>query len=112
MAKPGTEAFKAISTLNDPVTWLETRVERIITARMDGGCVVPMGAYAKLDGDMLDVVCEVLSLDGTRQARVREKIPVENYEAHALRLAEQLAAAGGSELVEEAKIALRGCGDE
>ena len=112
VSKPDTNAFRAISMLNDPVTWLETRVERIITARMDGGCVVPMGAYAKLDGDVLDVVCEVLSLDGVRQARVRERIPVANYEAHALRLAERLASAGGSELVEEAKIALRGCGDE
>src|SRR5271157_4296246 len=91
---------------------LDVRAERIITAAMDGGCVVPMGAYAKRSGDRLDVVCEVLSLDGKRQARVREWIPVEGHEAHALRLAEKLAAAGGRGLIEAAKLQLRGCGDE
>jgi hydroxymethylbilane synthase len=108
VARRGSEAFGTLSTLNDPDTWLETRVERIITAYMDGGCVVPMGAYAKLDGDGIDVVCEVLSLDGSRQARVREKIPVKNYEASALELAERLAACGGKELVEAAKRELGG----
>lgn len=112
VAKPGTKAFEEVIALNDPDTWIETRAERIVAAAMDGGCVVPMGAYAKRAGDVLDVVCEVLSLDGKRQARVREKIPVEGYEAHALRLAEKLALGGGRELVEEAKRTLRGCGDD
>lgn len=112
VAKPGTVAFEAASALNDPDTWLETIVERIITAAMDGGCVVPMGAYAKRIGDRIDVVCEVLSLDGQRQARVRETIPVEGHEAYALKLAEKLAASGGRELVEAAKEQLRGHGDE
>ncbi len=108
VARPGTAAFEAASALNDPDTWLETRVERLITSALDGGCVVPMGAYARRVGDDLDVVCEVLSLDGRRQARVRERIPVDGYEAHALRLAESLAANGGKELVEEAKRELKG----
>jgi hydroxymethylbilane synthase len=112
VARRGSEAFGTLSTLNDPDTWLETRVERIITAYMDGGCVVPMGAYAKLDGDRIDVVCEVLSLDGSRQARVREKIPVKDHEAGALKLAVRLAACGGKELVEAAKRELGGCGGE
>ncbi len=103
VAKPGTPAFVAASALNDADTWLETGVERAIASAMDGGCVVPMGAYAKRTGDVLDVVCEVLSLDGKRQARVREKIPVEGCEARALELAEKLAAGGGWELVAEAK---------
>ncbi len=112
VAKPGSETFRIVQALNDPDTWIETKAERIVAAAMDGGCVVPMGAYAKLDGDVLDVACEVLSLDGKRQARVREKIPVEGYEAHALRLAEKLASGGGRELVEEAKRTIRGCGDD
>lgn len=112
VAKPGTETFKTISSLNDPDTWLETRAERIITAYMDGGCVVPMGAYAKLDGDTIDVICEVLSLDGSRQVCVRERIPADGYESRALRVAERLSAAGGKDLVEAAKKELGGYGDE
>jgi hydroxymethylbilane synthase len=103
VAKPGTEAFDAIKGLNDADTWLETRAERAIAAAMDGGCVVPMGVYARRVGDELDVACEVLSLDGRRRARVRDKIPVEGHEAGALMLAEKLAAGGGRELVDDAK---------
>ena len=112
VARPGTDAFKAVSALNDPDTWLETSVERVVAAALDGGCVAPMGVYAKRNGDSIDVVCEVLSLDGQRQARVRETIPVEGHEARARRLAEKLAACGGRALVDEAKRELRGCGDE
>ena len=103
VARPGTEAFEALKTLNHEDTWLETRVERAVAAALDGGCVVPMGAYARRTGKELDVACEVLSLDGRRRAWVREKIPVEDYEARALELAKKLAAGGGRELVDAAK---------
>ena len=82
-------------------------VSKAIASALDGGCVAPMGAYARLEGDGLDGVCEELSLDGRRQARVRETIPVKDHEYHALRLAEKLAACGGRDLVEEAKRELR-----
>jgi len=107
VARPGTEAFDAVSALNDPDTWLETGAERAIASALDGGCVAPMGVYAKRAGGGLDVVCEVLSLDGQRQARVRETIPVKDHEAHAMMLAKKLAACGGRDLVEEAKRELR-----
>ncbi len=107
VARPGTPEFEAARALNDPDTWLETGVERAIASALDGGCVAPMGAYARRAGDGLDVVCEVLSLDGRRQARVRETIPVKDHERHALGLAEKLAARGGRELVEEARRELR-----
>jgi hydroxymethylbilane synthase len=112
VARKGAEELEAIKALNDEDTWLETRAERIITSALDGGCVVPMGAYARRVGSELDVACEVLSLDGRRQARAREIIPVEGHETRALELAEKLSACGGRELVEEAERALRGCGDD
>lgn len=107
VTKKDCEAYEAVSALNDPTTWVETRVERIITAAMDGGCVVPMGAYAKKEGDGIDVVCEILSLDGRRQVRVQERIPMDRYEESALKLAERLASCGGRELVEAAQKELR-----
>jgi len=110
VARPGTAAFDAVSALSDPDTWLETGVERAIASALDGGCVAPMGAYARRTGECLDVVAEVLSLDGRRHARVRKAIPVKGHEAHALRLAEELAACGGRALVDEAKRELR-CDD-
>ncbi|MGA9140280.1 MAG: hydroxymethylbilane synthase [Methanocella sp.] len=103
VAREGTPELEALGQLNDRTTWLETRVERVITAALDGGCVVPMGAYASMEGDEIDVICEVLSLDGSQQVRVRETIPVAGCEEHAKRIAERLAMSGGKTLAEAAR---------
>ncbi|MCD1296258.1 hydroxymethylbilane synthase [Methanocella sp. CWC-04] len=112
VTKKDTDAFFAARKLNHMETWIETQVERIIISRLEGGCVVPMGAYACMVGDELDVICEVLSLDGSQQVRVRDTIPVEGYEEHAARIAERLSLAGGKALVDAAKKELRGVTDE
>jgi hydroxymethylbilane synthase len=103
VAREGSPELKSLQRLNDRDTGLETRVERVITAALDGGCVVPMGAYASREGDEIDVICEVLSLDGRQQVRVRETIPVAGCEEHARRIAERLALAGGRTLAEAAR---------
>jgi hydroxymethylbilane synthase len=103
VAREGSPELERLRQLNDPATWTETRVERIITSGLDGGCVVPMGAYACRAGDTIDVVCEVLSLDGRQQARVRETIPVAGCEGRAKEVAERLARSGGRELAEAAR---------
>jgi hydroxymethylbilane synthase len=103
VAREGSPEMDALRRLNDPDTWLETRVERVITSALDGGCVVPMGAYARRLNDRIDVICEVLSLDGRQQVRLRETITVDSCEEHAGRIADQLALAGGSRLAEAAR---------
>lgn len=108
VTKADSEAYHIVRKLNHYETWVETQVERIIIGRLEGGCVVPMGAYAKMTGDKIDVACEVLSLDGSEQVKVRETIPLEGYEQHALRIADRVSESGGLELVEAAKKELRG----
>ncbi len=103
VARESSPEMESLQRLNDSDTWLETRVERIITSELDGGCVVPMGAYARRLNDEIEVICEVLSLDGTQQVRVRDTIPVAGYEEHARRIAGRLALAGGRTLAEAAR---------
>lgn len=103
VAREGSLEVEQLRPLNDWTTWLETHVERIITSGLDGGCVVPMGAYASKVGDEIDVISEVLSLDGRQQVRVRETIPVTDCEEHARRVAEKLALSGGRALAEAAR---------
>ncbi len=103
VARENSPEAEALKVLNDETTWLETRVERIIAAGLDGGCVVPLGVYATRVGDELDIICEILSLDGNQQVRVRETIPVEGCEEHVKRIAERLALSGGKALSEAAR---------
>lgn len=103
VARKGSPEFASLQQLDDYDTSLETRVERIITSALDGGCVVPMGAYACRQGDKIDVIGEVLSLDGQQHVRVRETIPVAGCEEHARRVAERLAISGGRTLADAAR---------
>ena len=107
-AIPDTKALSMAAVLNDQDTFVETRVERIIASALDGGCVAPMGVYARIVDNDIDVVSEVLSLDGKERARVRDTIPLKGYEASASNLAKLLADRGGKVLVEAAKKQLRG----
>jgi len=54
-----------VDRLNDADTVDRTRAERAFLARLEGGCQVPIAAYATLDGDQLLLKGLVGSVDGT-----------------------------------------------
>ncbi|MDW7733431.1 MAG: hydroxymethylbilane synthase [Methanolobus sp.] len=99
----GTEAEKATSMLDHQKTRIETSIERIVVADVEGGCTAPIGSFAEFvnDGE-LRVLAEVLSLDGSTEVRIDEIIPLEDYVEHARRLAGELVDMGGKELVQRA----------
>lgn len=107
IARNGSEAFEAASVFDHPDTRMETRAERIIIGILGGGCIVPIGAFAKIEGSGMHVGAEVLSVDGKRYVSVSEHIPIDDYEKHAFRLGNRLKDMGGAELVREAVEKLR-----
>jgi hydroxymethylbilane synthase len=104
----GTESHKAVALLDHPQSNLETRLERIVIGILGGGCLVPIAAFAEIDGDTVRIRAEVLALDGTRFAKVDEVVPLETCEEAASRLGHALADQGGAELVKEAVKMLSG----
>ncbi|MFI6153559.1 hydroxymethylbilane synthase [Kitasatospora sp. NPDC051170] len=64
-------ARKILSTAGDLVVEAEVRAERAMLAELHGGCSVPIGAYGKVDGDVLTLYGQVTSLDGKRQVDAR-----------------------------------------
>ena len=59
-----TTVLKFISCLNDEQTNLAVNAERAMVKVLDGGCQVPIGAYATIDGNLIRVRGLVASLDG------------------------------------------------
>src|SRR5574341_1304442 len=47
ITKKGSEAERAVIALDDASTRVETRIERIIIGILGGGCLVPIGAFAR-----------------------------------------------------------------
>ena len=79
----------------------DRHLERSILAALEGGCQVPMGAYARIEGDRLVVDAVVLSVDGSRVARARFEGNQLACEEAADSIVSQLVEGGAREILEE-----------
>lgn len=96
-----TLALEACEKLNDPSTEICTRVEREFLRELEGGCTAPIGAIASLDGEQLNLVGILLSLDGTKAIRVNNTISADQIEGFGVQCAQEILKNGGSELMKE-----------
>ena len=102
VTKKDSEAEKAVKILDDERTRLETRIERIIIGILGGGCLVPIGAFARTEGSKIHIRTEVLSVDGKRCVKIDEFINPADYEKASKRIGNELKKKGGGRLVDEA----------
>lgn len=58
-----------VDLLNDPVTESCVTAERALLAKLEGGCHVPIGAIAEMNGDSIKMRAVVASLDGKEVLR-------------------------------------------
>ncbi|GAB0150262.1 hydroxymethylbilane synthase [Marichromatium gracile] len=73
--------------------------ERAMNARLNGGCQVPIGGHAVLDGDQLTLKGLVGTTDGKRILRAEASGPRAEAEAIGLRVAEDLLGQGAGEIL-------------
>ena len=59
-----TKTYDFISSLNHEQTNYDVSAERALVGKLDGGCQVPIGAYAKIEGNLITLKGLVASLDG------------------------------------------------
>lgn len=102
MANRGVDEFDVVAKLNDKRTFIEGMVERIIMEALGGGCLVPLGIFAQVEGESVSAVAEVLSLDGQRAVRLTDRMPVDSYERTSQAFAQQIKERGGDALIAEA----------
>jgi len=88
-----------VEQLNDPDTMVRTRAERAFLARLEGGCQVPIAAYATLDGDRLQLDGLVGEVDGSHMIRMRITGDRDEAEALGRTLADEVLAAGGRDIL-------------
>jgi len=91
--------LQAVAPLNDPVAMAAVTAERALLATLRGGCLAPVGAWARVQRDGLRLDAAVLSRDGRKRIAVAEWGPVENAAEMGRQVAERLIAAGASELI-------------
>jgi hydroxymethylbilane synthase len=90
-----------LAPLHDPSTAVCVGAERAMNARLEGGCQVPIGGHAILDGGRLQMRGLVGTVDGGTIVRGEIEGPQEEGAALGRRLAEDLLARGAGDILRE-----------
>lgn len=91
----------AIAPLNHAPTHLCIMAERAMNARLQGGCQVPIGGFAELEGDTLFLRGFVGAPDGSRLLHAQARAPAKQAEALGRQVAEALLAQGAQDLLDQ-----------
>lgn len=95
------ETNTLLAPLNHEATAYRVKAERAMNKRLEGGCQVPIGCYAELEGDQLWLRGLVGRPDGTWVLRDDIRGSAKNAEQLGVELAERLLAAGAGTILEQ-----------
>jgi hydroxymethylbilane synthase len=90
-----------ISMLDHSPTRQATQAERAFLHRLEGGCQVPIGAYAEATEGVLRLRGLIAAMDGSRLVRDEIHGPTADAAQFATALAERMLSAGGEAILEK-----------
>ena len=94
-----TEVIAALAALDDPAARAAALAERAFLRRLEGGCQVPIAAYATLSAGELHLRGLVAALDGSSIVRGARSCSLDHAEALGTSLAEDLLNAGADAIL-------------
>ncbi len=94
-------AAKMLKKIHHEKTFLAVRAERALLKALEGGCQVPIGAYAQVKSERIILDAVVGSVDGSVTFRKKIEGSIRNPERTGIKLAGQLLNAGASEILRE-----------
>ena len=95
------ETSAALDKLNDAETRSAIVAERSLLSVLQGGCQVPLGAWARIEGNELVLDACVCSIDGLQYVKQRATAPPEQARALGERMAHLLIEAGAQNILED-----------
>ncbi len=101
LRKDDAELLAGLAFLNDPDTTVAVTAERAFLYRLEGGCQVPIGAFAEVKNGQVELTGLVASVDGKEV--LKDSIAGPGAEARELgtKLANKLLDLGGREILAE-----------
>jgi hydroxymethylbilane synthase len=92
-------AHELAARINDWSAAAALAAERAVVRRLGGGCQMPIGAHAAINGGQMDLAGVVISLDGAEAVRADASGEAGEPEALGARVAEQLLARGAADIL-------------
>jgi len=90
-----------IRLLNDQDSWIAVSAERSFLNKLEGGCQVPIAAFARIAGATLQIDGLVGTIDGKRVIREHLEGPIEAAELLGNKLADLLLSKGARSILDE-----------
>ncbi|WP_024850095.1 hydroxymethylbilane synthase [Hydrogenovibrio kuenenii] len=94
------EVLELIQVLNHSDTEIRTRAERAMNHRLEGGCQVPIGVFAELDGDKIHLKGLVAELDGSKVLTAEATGDISAPEKLGVEVGEKLLAQGADKILQ------------
>ena len=95
------QTIMLLAALNDDDTATRVKAERAMNTRLEGGCQVPIGSYAVLEGDNIWLRGLVGSPDGKSMIRGERRGPRAQAEQLGISLADELLSNGAREILHD-----------
>lgn len=92
--------IEMIKVLNDPLTASRVMAERALNRRLNGGCQVPIGGFAQIEGDNLTLQGFVGDLEGKQVLRESIQGSIDSAESLGDTLGKTLLAQGADKLLQ------------
>lgn len=89
-----------LTPLNDRLTSIRVRAERAMNTHLEGGCQVPIGSYALIEGETLWLRALVGEPDGSQIITAERRGHIDDAEQIGITLAEELLAKGAREILQ------------
>ncbi len=96
-----TELLGGLTFLNHVPTAIAVKAERAFLLRLEGGCQVPIGAYATAEGNTVTLTGLIASVDGKEILKEHSTGPAEKAAEMGTELAEKLLGLGGRQILDE-----------
>ncbi|WP_432672199.1 hydroxymethylbilane synthase [Flavobacterium sp. SM2513] len=97
---------EVIGNLNHKPTDICTKVERDFLRTLEGGCTAPIGAFATINEDQIELEGILLSIDGQTKIEIKKQTTLSNYRNFGVLCAKEVLENGGTDLMQSIKIAL------
>ncbi len=95
------EIAALLEKITDCDTLRAVTAERFVLGALEGGCQVPMGIHAEIDGDVMDLCAFVASLDGTKYVEARAKGDADDPKGLGQVVVDDLVGKGARQILDE-----------
>lgn len=94
------DVLNILRTVSDGNSFAEAQAERAFMNEVGGGCKIPLGAFAYVQGRTIRILGSIISPDGSKRVNVREDGPMDDSESVGRNAARKILNMGAKEIVD------------